>query len=66
MEGQEVVVYEREPMEMFDLQQGDNTSDFLICEVRMLQQRKQYLFMSSVQQIGYSRMHIFRKSWTAR
>ena len=34
--GQEIVAYEREPLASFDMQQGDDVSDFQICELRLV------------------------------
>lgn len=52
---------------MFDLKKTDDCSDFHICEVRMIQRRSAYLGLSSEnKQIGYSRLHLFRKEWTVK
>lgn len=63
----EIVAYEREPLSMFDLKKTDDCSDFHICEVRMIQRRSSYMGLSSEnKQIGYSRLHLFRKEWTVK
>lgn len=63
--GTEIVVYEREPLSIFDLQKDDDESSFHICEIRMVQSRKSYMVFNSLQSLGYSRLHLFKKSWTA-
>lgn len=63
--GAEIVAYEREPLSMFDLKKTDDCSDFHICEIRMVQRKNTYMGLSSEnKQIGYSRLHLFRKEWT--
>jgi hypothetical protein len=64
--GQEIVAYEREPLSIFNLEKDDDVSDFHVCEIRMVQTRKSYMLFSAQYQLGYSRIHIFKKSWTAR
>ena len=54
--GQEIVAYEREPLSRFDVQQGDDVSDFTICEIRLVQARRSYMVFSQLQQIGFSRL----------
>lgn len=63
--GLEIVAYEREPLSYFDLQSDDDESSFHICEIRMVQSRKSYMVFNSLQSIGYSKLHLFKKSWTA-
>jgi hypothetical protein len=65
--GAEIIAYEREPLSLFDLKKTDDCSDFHICELRMVQRRNTYMGLSSEnKQIGYSRLHLFRKEWTVR
>ena len=61
----EIVAYEREPLSFFDLQKDDDESSFHICEIRMVQSRKSYMLFNSLQPVGYSKLHLFKKSWTA-
>lgn len=63
--GMEIVAYEREPLSFFDLQKDDDESSFHICEIRMVQSRKSYMVFNSLQSLGYSKLHLFKKSWTA-
>lgn len=63
--GMEIVAYEREPLSFFDLQQDDDESSFHICEIRMVQSRKSYMVFNSLQSVGYSKLHLFKKSWSA-
>lgn len=66
-QGYEIVAYEREPLSMFNLKKTDDCSDFHICELRMMQRRNTYMGLSSeYKQIGYSRLHLFRKEWTVK
>lgn len=49
----------------FDLKKTDDCSDFYICELRFIQKRTSYMGLSTEnKQIGYSRLHLFRKGWT--
>ena len=64
--GQEIIAYEREPLSIFNLEKDDDASDFHMCEIRMVQNRKSYMLFTQQYQLGYSRMHIFKKSWTVR
>lgn len=61
----EVVAYEREPYSHFDLSKKHDDGDFFLCELRMVQEKKSYMgLLSSIQQLGYSRLHLFRRHWT--
>lgn len=45
--GQEIVAYEREPMSIFNPQKGDDISDLLLCEIRMVQPRRSMMGLFS-------------------
>ena len=60
----EIVAYEREPLSLFNWKYGENIQDFHVIEMRLIQTRKSYMVLSQTHSLGYSRLHIFRKSWT--
>ena len=47
--GNDVVAYEREPLSMVGFKKGDNAADFIVVELRQVQQRKTYMGLSSSQ-----------------
>jgi hypothetical protein len=63
----ELLAYEREPLKLFECKENDDYSDFYICEIGMIQQRKTYMgLFSHIQNIGYTRLHLLRKEWTVK
>ena len=64
--GEEFVAYERVPLSKLDFYDDDDYSQYYDCEIRMIQQRRSWMVMKAVQQIGYSRFMIFKKQWTVR
>ena len=61
------MAYEREPLSICNFADGDTAESFLVIEIRMTQLRSKYLgFSSQNVQLGYSRLHVFKKTQTVR
>lgn len=66
-QGNDIVVYQREPLSIANYKEGDVPDDFIVVEVRLVQMRKSFMGMTSnLANIGFSRLHIFKKSQTVR
>ena len=62
----EILVHEREPFSRIDYRTGDKMKDFVLIEVTLFQMRKNYVLFNYQHQVGFPRLHVFRRSFTSR
>lgn len=59
----EILAHEREPFHRIGYKSGDAMKDFVLIELKMQTSRKGWLFNSN-QQVGFPRLHVFRRTLT--
>lgn len=60
----ELLAYERMPLSKLSFRKGDQMSDFVLFEVRIMQERTNYLVFNQMHVIGLPKMLVFKKSMT--
>ena len=61
-----ILAHEREPFSRIDFKAGDKMKDFVLIEVSMYQNRKNYVLFNYQHQIGYPKLHVFRRQYNSR
>ena len=56
-----ILAHEREPFSRINFQPGDKMKDFVLIELSMYQNRKNYVLFNYQHQIGFPKLHVFRR-----
>lgn len=62
----QIVAYEREPFSKIGFRPGESMRSFVLFEIKMMQLRSSYLVFSNLHQIGFPRLHVFKRSLTVK